>query len=189
MSVSGFSQVGGLEKGIGYSRRCHSRRCDDSGPHTAIQPVAMHFHDCHFNIEPFQYGDEICLNLSVCISPLYFHCKEVLPRMFVLDSDADLLPWQLPNGQHHNQIDFILVTKRLQSGVSERGQNTKFSRSRHWKWSWIADDDLPPSPEKNQPSQTHKTEVWPRKAERSQCVGKFPSCDRQEVCTSHHHEQ
>ena len=31
---------------------------------------------------------------------------------------------------------------------SEHSQNTKLSRSRHWKWSWLADDDLPPSPEK-----------------------------------------
>ena len=68
-------------------------------------------------------------------------------------------------------------------------QNTKFSRSRHWKWSWLADDDLPPLPEKNQQTKTHKTQVWPRKAERSQRVRNLPSYDRWEVCTSHHHEQ
>ena len=68
-------------------------------------------------------------------------------------------------------------------------QNTKFSRSRHWKLSRLADDDLPPSPEKNQQARTHKTQVWPRKAERSQRVGSLPSYDRQEVCTSHYHEQ
>ena len=33
--------------------------------------------------------------------------------------------WHSPNGQHHNQIDYMLVRKRF--------QNMKFSRSRHWK--------------------------------------------------------
>ena len=42
---------------------------------------------------------------------------------------------------------------------------------------------------KNQWAKTHKTQIWPRKAERSQCVGNLPSYDRWEVCTSHHHEQ
>ena len=42
---------------------------------------------------------------------------------------------------------------------------------------------------KNQQAKTHKTQVWPRKAERSQRVGNLPSYDRREVCTSHHHEQ
>ena len=36
----------------------------------------------------------------------------------------------------------------------EQCQNTKFSRSRHWKWSRLADDDLPSSPEKNQQAKT-----------------------------------
>ena len=40
---------------------------------------------------------------------------------------------------------------------SEQCQNTKFSRSRHWKWPRLADDDLPPSPKKNQQGKTHKT--------------------------------
>ena len=71
--------------------------------------------------------------------------------------------WTLhsPNEQHHNQVDYIR---------SEQCQNTKFSRSRHWKWSWLACDDLPLSPEKNQQAKTHKTQVWPWKAEGSQCV-------------------
>ena len=72
---------------------------------------------------------------------------------------------------------------------SEHCQNTKFSRGRHWKWPRLAGDDLPPSPEKNQQVKTHKTQVWPRKAERSQRLWKLPSYDRREVCTSHHHEQ
>ena len=42
---------------------------------------------------------------------------------------------------------------------------------------------------KNQLVKIHKTQVWPRKAERSQRVGNLPSYDRREVCTSHHHEQ
>ena len=55
--------------------------------------------------------------------------------------------WHSPNGEHHNQIDYILVRKRFRSGVKQC-QNTKSSRSRHWKWSWFADNDLPLSPEK-----------------------------------------
>ena len=70
---------------------------------------------------------------------------------------------------------------------SEHCQNTKFSRSRHWKWSQLA-DDLQPSPEKNQQAKTHKYPVWPRKAESSQRVGNLPCYDRREVCTSHHHK-
>ena len=69
----------------------------------------------------------------------------------------------------------------------EHCQNTKFPRSRYWKWPRLAYDDLPPSSEKNQQAKKHKTQVWPRKAERYQCVGNLPSHDRREVCTSHHH--
>ena len=46
-----------------------------------------------------------------------------------------------------------------------------------------------PLPEKNQQAKTHKTQVWPWKAERSQHFRNLPSCDKLEVCTSHHHEQ
>ena len=56
---------------------------------------------------------------------------------------------------------------------SEHCQNTKNSRSRHWKWPRLADDDLPPSPEKNQQAKTHKTQMWPRKAERFQVLETF----------------
>ena len=44
-------------------------------------------------------------------------------------------------------------------------------------------------PENNQQAKTHKTQVWPRKAERCQRVGNLPSNDRREVFTSHHYEQ
>ena len=40
--------------------------------------------------------------------------------------------WHSPNGQHHGQIDYILVMKRFRSGL-KIARNTKFSRSRHWK--------------------------------------------------------
>ena len=35
--------------------------------------------------------------------------------------------WHSPNGQHHNQIDYVLVSPIR----SEQCQNTKFSISRH----------------------------------------------------------
>ena len=87
----------------------------------------------------------------------------------------------------HNQTDYVLVRNLLRSG--EHCQNTKFSTSRHWKWPRPADDDLPTSSEKNQHAKTHTTQVWPRKAKRSQRVGNLPSYDRREVCPSHHNEQ
>ena len=62
--------------------------------------------------------------------------------------------WYSPNGQH-NQIDYILVRKHLWSGVNSAGTQ-KFSRSRHWNWPQLADDDLPPSLEKNQQAKTHR---------------------------------
>ena len=37
---------------------------------------------------------------------------------------------------------------------SEQCQNTKFSKSRHWKWPRFADDDLPLSSKKNQQAKT-----------------------------------
>ena len=76
-----------------------------------------------------------------------------------------------PNWLHSSE-DMLLIR-------SEHCQNMKLSRSSHWKWPWLADHD-PPSPEKKQRAKTHKTQVLPQKAERSQCV---PSYDRQEVCT------
>ena len=47
------------------------------------------------------------------------------------------------------QPDWFHLSEEALPIRSEHCQNTKFSRSRHWKWSRLA-DDLPPSPEKNQ---------------------------------------
>ena len=44
------------------------------------------------------------------------------------------------------------LRKRFRSGLNS-ARTRKFSRSKHWKWSWPADDDLPPSPEKKSASQ------------------------------------
>ena len=55
--------------------------------------------------------------------------------------------WHSPNGQHHNQ-NWLHFSEEALPIRSEHCQNTKFSRSRHWKWSRLADDDFPPSPEK-----------------------------------------
>ena len=93
--------------------------------------------------------------------------------------------WHSQNGQQHNQIDYILVRKRFQSGVkSARTQSFPEADTG-------SDHDLLMMTclhLKNQQAKTHKTQVWPRKAERSQCVGNLPSYDKQEVCTSHHYE-
>ena len=51
--------------------------------------------------------------------------------------------WHSPNGQHHSQIDYILVRKRFRSGVN-------ISRTRSFAGADIGSDhDLPPSLEKN----------------------------------------
>ena len=92
------------------------------------------------------------------------------------------------NRQHHNQIDYILLGKRFRSGVN-------FARTRGFPGADIGSDhDLLIMTfhlhlKKNQQTKIHRTQVWPRKAERSQCVGNLPSYDRREVCTSHHYEQ
>ena len=78
--------------------------------------------------------------------------------------------WHSPNGQHHSQIDYILVSKRFRSGVN-------IARTRSFPGADTGSDhDLPMitfhlSLKKNQQAKAHKTGVWPRKAERSKCVG------------------
>ena len=56
-----------------------------------------------------------------------------------------LLPvvsWRVSQAWNPHQL-------RLSPGIwSLWLQNTKLSRDRHWEWSRLADDDLPPSPEK-----------------------------------------
>ena len=42
--------------------------------------------------------------------------------------------WHSPNGQHHNQIDYILVRKRFRSGVN-------IARTRSFPWADIGSDD------------------------------------------------
>ena len=91
--------------------------------------------------------------------------------------------WHSSNGQHHNQIDYILMRKRFQSEVNS-------ARTRSFLGEGIGNDrDLLMMTfhlclKKNQQANTHKTQVWPRKAERSQCVGNLPCYDKREVCTS-----
>ena len=88
--------------------------------------------------------------------------------------------WHSPNRQHHCQTDYSLVRKRFQSGVNS-ARTRKFPRA-----DIGSDYDLLMMTFllrliKNEQAKTHKTQVWPRKAERSQCVGSLPSYDRREV--------
>ena len=91
--------------------------------------------------------------------------------------------WHCPNAQHHNQIDYILVKQRFRSGVN-------IARTRSFSGADIGSDHdllimtLRLRLKKNQPAKTHETQVWLRKAERSQRVGNLPSYDRREVCIS-----
>ena len=84
-----------------------------------------------------------------------------------LEDGPGVAQWTTP------QPDWLHSSEEALTIRSGQSQNTKLSKSRHWKWPRLADADLPPSPENNQQAQTHKTQVWPRKAERSQCVGTF----------------
>ena len=63
--------------------------------------------------------------------------------------------WHSPNGRHHSQIDCIQALPTR----SENCQNTKISVRRQRKRPLLADNDLPPSFEKNQQAKTHKTQV------------------------------
>ena len=95
--------------------------------------------------------------------------------------------WHSQNWQHLNQIDYILVMKRFRSEVN-------IARTRSFSGADIrSDHDLLMMTFrirlKKISKPKHTTQVWPRKAERSQHVGNLPSYDRREVCTSHHHEQ
>ena len=56
----------------------------------------------------------------------------VLANTFGHHKASEKWTWHSPNGQHHNQIDYILVRKRFRSGVNI-AKTRKFSRSRHWK--------------------------------------------------------
>ena len=72
--------------------------------------------------------------------------------------------------RHHALLSFFLsfffffimleTLKRMHVPIrSEYYQNTKFSRRRHWKWPRLADDDPPPSSEKNRQAKTHETQA------------------------------
>ena len=79
----------------------------------------------------------------------------VLANTFAHHKATRRWTWHSPNGQHHNQIDYILVRKRFRSGV-----NT--TRTRSFPEADVGSDhdllimtDLPPSPEKNQRAKIH----------------------------------
>ena len=58
----------------------------------------------------------------------------------------DLLCLWLQSIQYDLQHDSPRASsEKVRPIRSEQCQNTKFSRSRHWKWPRLADDDLPPS--------------------------------------------
>ena len=57
------------------------------------------------------------------------------------------------------QPDWLHSSEETLPIRSEQCQNTKFSRSRHWKWPQLADDDPSPSSEKNQRAKTHKFDL------------------------------
>ena len=88
--------------------------------------------------------------------------------------------WHTPNGQHHNQTDYILVRKRFRSGMN-------FARKRSFPGADSGSDhDLLMMTVHLQLRRISKRKhTRPRKAERTQCVGKLASYDMRDVYTSH----
>ena len=94
--------------------------------------------------------------------------------------------WHISNWQHHNQINYILVRKRFQSGVN-------IARTQSFPAADLGSDHnllmMAFHLRLKRISKPHtQDQSWSRKAERSQCIGNLPSYDRREVLTSHHHE-
>ena len=85
------------------------------------------------------------------LPPLTILCWQ---RLLVITKHLEDSTWHSPDGQHRNRVDYILVRKRFRSGVniartrSFPGAHTGSSHAR------LADDDLPPLPEKNQQART-----------------------------------
>ena len=74
----------------------------------------------------------------------------VLANTFVLHKASRRCTWHSPNGQHHNQIDYILVRKHFRSGVN-------IARTLVFQEQTL--EVITTSPEKNQQAKTHKTQV------------------------------
>ena len=101
--------------------------------------------------------------------------------------------WHNPNGQHHNQIDYVIVMKRFRSGVN-------IARTRSFPGADVGGDHnllmmtfhlrlkrISKSEHTRLKFDLEKLNDL-EKLERSQCVGNLPRYDRREVCTSDHHE-
>ena len=137
-----------------------------------------------------------CYTYSHTFCRLWQVSQKELPDLKTAPSHCFLLlllacpedgPGIAQNEQHHSQIDYILVRKCFRSRV-----NSARARSFPGADVWGDHDLLMMTFHfrlKRISKPKHNTQVWPRKAERSQCVGNLPSYDKREVCTSHHHEQ
>ena len=94
--------------------------------------------------------------------------------------------WHSPNGQHHNQIGYTLVRKRLRSGVNS---------ARTWSFPGVdieSDHDLPMMTFhlrlKSSGSQNTQDSSLTSKSWKIPMCWNLPSYDRREVCTSDPHE-
>ena len=90
----------------------------------------------------------------------------VLANTFCHHKASRKWTWHSRSGQYHNQTDYILVRKHFRSGVN-------IAKTRSFPGADIGNEhDLLMMTfrlrlKKNQQANTHKTQVWPRKAERS----------------------
>ena len=95
--------------------------------------------------------------------------------------------WHSPNGQHHNQIDYILVRKRFRSGVNN-------ARTRSFPGADIGSDhDLLMMTFRIRRKKISKPKYTRLKFDlknlKDPNVLETFQADRREVCISHHHEQ
>ena len=76
--------------------------------------------------------------------------------------------WHCPNGQHHNQIDYVIARKRFRSGVNN-------ARTRSFSGVDIGSD--------------HDLLMMTFHLRLKRSVGNLPGYATRKVCTSQHHEQ
>ena len=87
--------------------------------------------------------------------------------------------WHSPDGEHHNQIDYILITL---PNTHQPNQNKKLPRSWHRVRPRLGDYDIQAAPKETQESRQHQDQVWHWKAQRPQNIKNITSRNRWKIC-------
>ena len=93
------------------------------------------------------------------------------------------LTWRDPDGKNHNQIVYILVTKRFRSGVTATEQEDILKQTQEvtmtwWWWPLSSSED-------GHKAKPAKTQVWTWEVEGPRCGTHFPSSNRWEIRTTY----